>query len=42
MKYRKNNAILKKFETINWAYELYRGSVFQDFWIVLTAETKRA
>ncbi len=31
-----NNAFLKKFITNKWPYEVYKGSLLQDFWTVLS------
>jgi hypothetical protein len=32
-----NKSFLKKFVTKKWPYELYKGSVIQDFWTILSS-----
>lgn len=33
-----DNSFLKKFVTTKWPFEIYRGSIFQDFWTVLSSK----
>lgn len=32
---------IKKLETAKWPYEVYRGNILQDFWLILTSQTKK-
>ena len=34
---KENDLLIKKATVRKWPYELYKGSLFQDFWLVFTS-----